>query len=300
MAYTATANAFLNTLFNKFILQEVRTKTYENPLAGFKKETLPMGYDAEFIHVNPVTLTDYAQPTAPAYTDPFKTAIPVTFGEYLSVNINKIAEATIYEDTLLDAFTSYEKFDVMVQSIINSLYSGNNIWEYNEIRKLAASNVTAKKVKATEISPVTDLATGQAAIIALLDTVNALTYPTSNYNYAKNGNTPAISFCDVENQRIMMTYAMWDRLLTYNYSSAFHDELIRLKPRVVLVDKIDDAGKIAAIIMDEGYLQFRDRKFSVESIINPADLSINYWLRRRVLSGCVGFANAHALITAAL
>lgn len=293
MAYVATMNGFISALVNKVILTEVYTKAYNSQLSGFKKESIPMGFKGEFIHVNPVTLTDYSKPTAPAYTDPFKTVNPTVFATYLTVNENKIGEATIFGDLLEDAFTSYEKFDALVQSIINSLYSGNQLWEETTIKAYLTEAVTdaTPTINSTTLALPTSMATGQAALLAIMNVSGYMAHPSGTYNTE----TGAVSFCEPANQRIIMTTDFYNRLNVYNYSGAFHDEFLKLQPQITVIDKIDeDNDSIRCIVMDEACFQFRDRKFEVSSIVNPADLSINYWLRRRSLVGVIPFACAYA------
>lgn len=303
MAFSATTNAFLATLINKFALQEVRTKTYNNKLSVFKKETIPYGFDAEYLHTNPATLSDYTQPnfSTHKYTDPFATNLPTTFSEYLTVNENQRASVTLVEDTILDAFTSYEKFDSLVQSIVNSLYSGNQIWEEKTIKQLFGVAVNSKTAGSEVMTPVTSLATGQAALLQMLNASDLMTFAGSSYNTV----TGVVTFCDTENQRILVRSDFWNALKVYNYSAAFHDDFITLAPRVTVVDCfINAAGNedanILAVICDEAFLQFRDRVFEVNSIINPADMSINYWLRHRAMTGVIPYANALAFVETAI
>lgn len=292
MAYTATMNSFLDALVNKVAYSEVRTKAFQNPIAQFKKESIPLGYSAEFIHVNPATLSDYTPPVAPLYTDPFAAAAPTVYAEYLDVEENKIGSAHIREDEIADAFTSWEKFDSLVQAIVNSLYSANQLFEYNLMKDTISTAVDNGDIVLEDIDEVVSEITGINAILKIKNVVEEMRIPNGTYN-TESG---AISFVDPENAVIIMRADMKNAIDVYTRAGAYNVGNLDFLPRVVTVDKFDDDDNILAVIMDEAFLQIRDRKFSVDSIRNPADLSINYWLRRRTLSGVIKFAQALALV----
>lgn len=289
--YTTRMNAFLTTLVNKIAYQEVRTKVFQNKLARFKKSDMPLGYSAEFSHVNPVELSDYTRPDAPAYTDPFGAAEPTVFATYLEVNEDKIASTRIDEMYIDDAFTSYEKIDNMVAAIVNSLYSGNQIWEYNLFKKVLAGGFAG--MLQVEIPQVNSVDTGAAATVVIQDNSEYMAIPSDDYN-SENG---AISFVEPENQILIMTANFKHRLDNYSRALAYHNEPQNILPEIVVIDQMPTGMEnVVAVLMDKAYLQIKDKKFAVDSIWNPADHALNYWLRRRTLAGTISFANVCAFV----
>ena len=62
-AYQPMLNEFVNNLSNRIALTIVRNKSYDNPLAMFKKGSVPLGTDIQDIDENP------ANPETYEYTD---------------------------------------------------------------------------------------------------------------------------------------------------------------------------------------------------------------------------------------
>lgn len=288
--YTTRMNAFLPALVNKIVYTEVRTKAFQNPIARFKKASVPFGFHGEFIHTNPAELKDYTRPNAPAFTNPFSAENPVVFADYLEVNEDKIASVLLSEDYLNDAFSSWEKFDEMVQAIINSLYSGNQAWEYSIMKDTLTTAYENNNIVKLPIVNITDEASGAEAIIAIKNAVEYMRVPSEDYNKMAG----AVSFVEPENMVIIMTADFKNRMDVLTRAGAYNVNNLDFLPEIVVVDKLDDAGEIKAVVMDEAFLQIRDKKFSVDSIFNPADWSLNYWLRRRTMRGVIRFANAVA------
>lgn len=291
--YQVRMNAFLPALVNKIVYTEVRTKSFQNPISRFKKSNIPFGFHGEFIHVNPAELKDYTRPNAPAFTNPFSAENPVVFADYLEVNEDKIASVLLSEDYLNDAFSSWEKFDEMVQSIINSLYSGNQAWEYSIMKETLADAYDNNNITKEAIDNIVDETSGNEAIIKIKNAVEYMRIPSEDYNTLEG----AVSFVEPENMVIVMTADFKNRMDVLTRAGAFNVSNLDFLPPVVVVDKIDDEGTIKAIVMDEAFLQIRDKKFGVDSIFNPADWTLNYWLRRRTMRGVIRFANAVAFYT---
>ena len=289
-------NDFLSALVNKVAFQEVLTKTYENPIARFKKGNIPLGYTGEFIHINPAELEDYTRPVAPLHTDPFSAKDPVAFADFLTVNEDKIASTLLSEDYLSDAFTSYEKFYEMTQQIVSSLYSGNNIYERDLMLRNVVSGFGAGVRAVSSLALPTNETTAQAAILAIKDASADMRDPSSDFIAESFADAGALSWVDYDNQVIIMTNRMKNRLEVYARSVAYNVGNLDFLPPIITVNNIGtiDNKAIHTVIMDVAALQIRDKIFRVDSLYNPADGTLNYWLRRRTMSGFVGFANAKA------
>ncbi len=293
-AFTSATNAWLSSLINKFALEEVRTKTWENPFAIFKKGNMPLGYHAGFHHANPAALSDYTRPAAPAYTDPFAGADPVVFSDYLKVEQDKIASTVISDDYLSDAMSSWEKLDEFVQTIIGTVYTGNAKWEYDTMIAQLPEVKLASQVIGGITNP-TNEATAQAALIRLAGVSKAMTRISDTYT----GRAGVQTFTDKENQILISTDDFQLGIEVYAKSVAFNPNYLDKLPRWETVESLGQASgnDVYAIIIDAARFQWRDKLFRIESIRNPADGTTVYWLRRRALVGNIDFANA-AIFTA--
>lgn len=306
-AFNSATNAWLSTLINKFALEEVRTKTWENPFARFKKGNMPLGYHAGFHHANPAALSDYVRPSAPNYTDPFAGADPVVFSDYLKVEADKIGSTIISDDYLSDAMTSWEKLDEFVQTIIGTLYTANAEWEYGAmISNLAypwnSGNPTDMPYATIiDLAVPTNEATAQAAILSLAGESIDMERIGSGH-IGSNSRSTVKTFTDKANQILISTDEFKLATEVYAKSVAFHVNYLDMLPEWLTVKSFGTYGavvggrKINAILIDEARFQWRDKLFRVESIRNPADGTTNYWLRRRALIGNVNFANGQAFV----
>lgn len=297
--YVAKMNDFLPALINVLAFQEVYTKAFESEFVEFKKGNIPLGYTGEFIHINPAEMDDYTRPVAPAYTDPFAAKNPVVFTDFLTVNNDKIASAILSEDYLADAFSSYEKLYEMGQQIVSSLYSGNAIWELNIILATALSGFGSGVRTPQTMAMPTTFDGALQVINQIKNTSSSFKRPGSNFVSAKFPN--AISFTYPENQIILIKDELKNFLETYSYAFAKNEDRLEFIPRMIGTPEIGQINgqEVLAIVMDKAALQFRDKLFRVDSIYNPADGSLNYWLRRRAMTGFVGFANAVAFVAPA-
>ena len=305
--FTTATNAWLSTLINKFSLDEVYTKTWENKFARFKKANMPLGYHAGFHHANPAVLSDYVRPSAPNYTDPFAGADPVVFSDYLKVEADKIGSTIISDDYLSDAMTSWEKLDEFVQTIIGTLYTANAEWEYGAmISNLAypwnnGNPTDMPYASIVDLAKPTDEATAQAAILALAGESIDMERISSDH-IGSDARSTVRTFTDKANQILISTDEFQLATEIYAKSVAFHVNYLDLLPEWLTVKSFGTYGavvggrKINAILIDQARFQWRDKLFRVESIRNPADGVTVYWLRRRALIGNVNFANGQAFV----
>ena len=305
--FTTATNAWLSTLINKFALDEVLTKTWENPFARFKKENMPLGYHAGFHHANPASLSDYVRPSAPNYTDPFAGADPVVFSDYLKVEADKIGSTIISDDYLSDSLNSWGEFDEFVQSIIGTIYTANTEWEYSTmVNKFAypwnSGNPTDMPYATiVDLALPTNEATAQTAIIKLAGESIDMERISSDH-IGSNARSTVRTFTEKRNQLLISTDEFKLATEIYAKSVAFHVNYLDMLPEWFTVKSFGTYGavvggrKINAILIDMRRFQWRDKLFRVESIRNPADGVTVYWLRRRALIGNVNFANGQAFV----
>ena len=126
MSYQVTENEFLNALVNKIAMTIVRNRTFKNPLAVLKKGSVPLGRNIEEIYTNPVT----GETFDPTGAKLLNRAIPDTKAIYHTMNRQGQYKATISKAQLIQAFTSYEALEKLLNSIVNSIYSGADLGEF--------------------------------------------------------------------------------------------------------------------------------------------------------------------------
>ena len=159
-AYQPMLNEFVNNLINRIALTRIENKSFSNPLAMFKKGSVPYGTDIQLIYENPANAESYE------YTDAAMAKLltitdPDTKVAYLRRNRKDLYTKTIAREGLQGAFESAEAFDDFVSSITQSLYSGNYIDEFKYTKALIDGAYEEGKVITEVVSAVSDKATAE-------------------------------------------------------------------------------------------------------------------------------------------
>ena len=295
LSYSAVMNEFIQLLVNKVGLTIVRAREAKNPLAMLKKGSMPLGQDVEEIAVNPATATAYnAQSTdLLAQTDPDVKAA------YHRLNRKDRYAVTIQFVTLRQAFTSWEKFDVLIDEIVNSLYSGNYIDEFALTKKLLGSGVTGGKIQTQQIAKPVDAATGRAFTTALRAAYMNFGFPSSNYNsWALNQGTgdPFITWSDPSRINLILRSDIAALIDVEVLAAAFNMSKADFLGRVIYVDNFDTASNCFAIICDEAFTQIYDVANEFREFNNGSNLTINYWYHVWQIYSLSPLANALAFI----
>ena len=133
--YQPMLNEFVTTLINRIALTIVRNKSYNNPLALFKKGSIPLGTDIQDIFTNPAQAEQYEYSNT-AMAKLLTITDPDTHVAYYRRNRQDLYTKTISREGLQGAFVSWEKFEDYISSITTSLYSGNYIDEFKYTKEL--------------------------------------------------------------------------------------------------------------------------------------------------------------------
>lgn len=297
--YTPMLNEFVSSLVNRIVLTIVRNKSFSNPLAMFKKGTLPLGTDIQEIYTNPATAEPYELSEA-AMAKILTITDPDTHTAYYRRNRQDLYTKTVAREALQAAFKSWEDFGAYVDSIAQSLYSGNYIDEFNYTKALIDGAVANDKViKVTVTEP-----TNESTAKKFLKTVRALTkklsFPSTEYNaYTKmkpDAEVPVTTWTDKERIVFITTADVMAELDVDALAGAFNLEKADFLSRVVEVDKFEDE-KIMGVICDESWLQIYDNLFKMDEQYNGRVMATNFYLHAWGTYAISPFANAVALVT---
>lgn len=300
MSYQATENEFLNALVNKIAMTIVRNKTFKNPLAVLKKGGIPLGKNIEEIYTNPAKGTTF-DPTGAKLLE---REIPDTKAIYHSMNRKGQYKATISKSQLIQAFTSLQALEQLLNSIVNSIYSGDNLDEFLLMKELFASAITGGKLKTVEVASVTDTDSAKAFVKAIKTVGQAMEFPTENYNsyYDINKDTdarPVITWTPIENQVLIMRNDISVDVDVELLAKAFNVSYTDLKQRTLIVDNFGSNTNCGAILCDESYVQVYDNLEQMESFHNGEGLYDNYIYHHWQTYSLSLFANAIAFMFAA-
>lgn len=299
MSYAVTENEFLSALVNKIAMTIVRNKTFRNPLAILKKGGVPLGKNIEEIYTNPATGKVYD----PTGTNLLSREIPDTKAIYHSMNRQGVYKATVSKSQLVSAFTSYSALEQLLNSIVNSIYSGDNLDEFLLMKNLLSSAIEGGKLKTVEVANITDTDTAKSFVKAIKTVGQAMQFPSENYNsyYDINKATdskPVITWTPLENQILILRNDISVDIDVELLAQAFNVSYTDLQQRTLIVDSFGSASNCGAILCDESYVQVYDNLTQMESFHNGEGLYDNFMYHHWQTYSLSLFANAMAFMFA--
>lgn len=296
LSYSAVMNEFTSALVNKVALQTVQARMFANPLALLKKGAKPLGGDVENAYTNPATDIGYAESGADLLT----VAKPDTKAEYFRHNRKGLYKVTIYREQLRQAFTSYDALQSLIDSISNSLYSGDALDEYVLMKSALTEAVKNQRMITGSVTAISDEATAKAFIVAVKDACSAFQYPSSGFNaYALAGGTgnPVITWTPRDRQILFIKSTLLNFIDVNVLAAAFNMDRATFMGRVIEVDTFGDMTGVEAILADEAILGVWDDLFTSEEFRNPQGLYTSYFLHHWQTIGVSVLSNAIAFVS---
>lgn len=275
MEYQATENEFLNALVNKVAMQVVHNKRFKNPLSVLKKGNFPMGKNIEEIYTNPATGTIYD----PSGADLLSRVTPDVKTIYHSMNRKGKYKVTVTKAQLMQAFTSYANLEKLLQTIVNSLYSGDNLEEFMLMKELFASAITGGKLKQvnTGLTSIDGADAAKKFVKAIKTVGQDMAFPSSNYNTYYDINKdkdakPVITWTPQENQVLLLRNDISVDIDMELLANAFNVSYAELKQRTLIVDGFGSAKNCGAVLCDNAYVQVYDNLTQMENFHNGEGL----------------------------
>lgn len=295
MSYQPTENEFLSALVNKIAMTIVRNKTFKNPLAVLKKGGVPLGKNIEEIYTNPITGTTFDG----TGVDLLGRAIPDTKTIYHAMNRQGKYKATVSKSQLVQAFTSYEALEKLLNSIVNAIYSGDNLEEFMLMKELFASAITGGKLKSVEVDPITGAETAKAFVKSVKTVGQAMQFPSKAFNsyFDINKDTdakPVVTWTPLENQVLILRNDVSVDVDVELLAQAFNVSYTDLQQRTLIVDSFGSATNCGAVLCDESFVQVYDNLVQMESFHNGEGLYDNFIYHHWQTYSLSLFANAMA------
>ena len=295
MSYQATENEFLSALVNKIAMTIVRNKTFKNPLSVLKKGGVPLGRNIEEIFTNPATGKTFDA----TGTKLLERAIPDTKAIYHEMNRQGMYKATVSKAQLIQAFTSYSKLEQLLNSIVNSIYSGDNLDEFMLMKQLFASAIEGGKLKTVDVEPITGADTARKFVKAIKTVGQAMAFPSADYNtyYDINQATdakPVITWTPLENQVLILRNDVSVDVDVELLAQAFNVSYTDLNQRTLIVDGFGSDVDCGAVLCDESFVQVYDNLTQMESFHNGEGLYDNFIYHHWQTYSLSLFANAMA------
>lgn len=297
-AYQPMLNEFVTNLINRIALTIVRNKSYNNPLAIFKKGSLPLGTDIQDIFTNPAEAEQYEYSNT-AMAKLLSITDPDTHVAYYRRNRQDLYTKTISREGLQAAFVSWDKFEEFISSITTSLYSGNYIDEFKYTKQLIDGAYNQNKVIVETVTNPTDETSSKAFVKKVRALFSKLSFPSTEYNaYSKFSGAKGTITTWTKPERIVLIIKA-DALAEVEvetFAQAFNLSYADMKARIVQVDKFDN-DEIVGVICDESWLQIYDNVFRFDEFYNARVMAWNEYLHVWGTYAICPFANAVVLAT---
>ena len=297
-SYQPQLNQFVNNLINRIALTIIRNKSYNNPLAVFKKGSIPLGTDIQDVFTNPANaeqyeLSDVAMQKLLTITD------PDTHVAYYRRNRQDMYTKTIAREALQGAFESWENFEGYVASITNSLYSGNYISEFNYTKDLIDGAFDNGKVITEVVTNPTDEASANKFLKQVKTIYDMMTFPSSDYNaYSKfsGANGTITTWTDADRIVLIIRADVMNTIDVDALARAFNIDKASFMGRIYKVDKFRNEN-LLGVICDEAWLQIYDNVLRFDEFYNARVMAWNQYLHAWSVFGICPFANAVAICT---
>lgn len=280
-------NMFINTLVQRIAFEFVHSKVYSNPLSRFKKGSTPLGGIVQEIATNPVKdqgfhSSGYVKLADGTLLTPLNKRTPDTKVIYHTINRESQYPVSVSRQQLQTAFTSWEKLDDYVTSIMNAMYSGDNIDEFIYTKNLIDAGVAKNMLTIQTVAdPLENADNAKKFAIAMNTASSKMRFPSSKYNrYIEQEGAegePFVTWSDRERQVIIMRSDVFNYVNMEVLAQAFQLSIAEFQNSVVEIDEFANEN-ILAVVCDESLLQIYDNLYEVSEQQNAQGLFYNYFL----------------------
>lgn len=297
-SYSPMLNEFVSNLINRIALTIIRNKSFNNPLAVFKKGSVPLGTDIQDVYENPAVAEKYEL----SNTEMAKLLTitnPDTHVAYYRRNRQDMYTKTIPREVLQGAFISWDKFEEFIQGITTSLYSGNYIDEFKYTKELIDGVYNQGKIRCEVVSAPVDASTSKAFLKKVRALYTKMSLPSTQYNSYSlftNSGKSVTTWTDKDRIVLIITADALANIDVEALASAFNIDKADFMGRVITVDAFDN-DEIVAVMCDEAFLQIYDNLFRFDEFYNARVMAWNEYLHAWGTFAVCPFANAVCLTT---
>lgn len=272
-------NEFMSTLLNMIIKQVIHTKLFSNPLKMLKKGKKPLGDTIEEIYTNFIKADVYEQTGA----NLLQRKLPDTKTVFHRMNRQDKYKVTVNAETLFKAFSSWDKLQSYIASIINTLYNSSEFDEFiltKQLLKQAYDNNAIVVVNVPD--PLVSMDNGKEFIKIVKTISGDMVFPNSNNNAyltaQDKDDKPIITFSR-KNEQVLIIDNPTNVSVDINVlASIFNMSVAEFNDtKKIVIDAFPDPDVRAALV-DEAFFQIYDDLLMFKRFENPEGLYDNYYL----------------------
>lgn len=310
-----TVNAFFTALTNTIIKQRIISESFENPLAKYKSNDLPLGIGDVEIYMNPQNGRDFIvkldnETTANTAWNPMQDEknnnygllydVPIDIKQcYYRLNYGKQYKATYSDLELRNVMTTWDSVGSFIDGVARNLNASAEIEEFEAMQDVFANGYEQGFLPSTTITAVTDKATAQAFLTKARAYYRHFLNPSDKFSGWNTSHPDAKikTWSRPDAISIVLTPEFEGVTDVYALSEAFNMDKAEMIGKIIRVDRIDTAGKVGAILLDDRAIHFEEITNMTGSFFNPDTVKQNFYLTRRSILSLSPFANAIAFTT---
>ncbi len=317
MDYPALQNEFLTALINRIGRVMLTSKMFSNPWSVFKKGVLEFGETVEEIFVNIAKPFEYDPATAES--EVFKREIPDVRAAFHIMNYQKFYKTTIQQNSLKQAFLSWNGITDLIAKIVDAMYTGANYDEFLTMKYLLARHILNG-----ELFPVQVASVQTSNMKSIVSTVKGISnqweFPNTKYNLAG-----VMTHTAKENQYIIVNSQFDATMDVEVLAAAFNMDKADFMGHRILIDsfgtldtvrlaqlfKDDDAyvpltdaeilalDAIPAVMVDEDWFVILDNLYEFTENFNGQGMFWNYFYHVWKTFSISPFANSAVFVPGA-
>lgn len=284
----AIANEFISALINRIAYTAVDTKNFNNKLAQLKGEERPLGYASQEIYVNPAQSREYNVNDFAGILAKYEADVKV---QYTAKNVDRQFPVSITRQELKKAFVSWGDFESFIDSLVNSLYNGLYITEYEMTKGLVSSAYKDNTAIVQTISGISTADDMKALIKKLRALFLNMQLPSREYNawYKIGGEGRPINTWNMpEDTVLLIRNDILSEVDVEVLASAFNMGKTDFLGRVIGIDSFDqydetgtkvfDGSNIVCFIGDKRWFMIHDQETFIDQWYNANNRVWNYYL----------------------
>lgn len=306
--YKAHTNEFISVLVDRIMFTAVEVKRYSNRLARLKKgRPYPLGTDVQQIYENPVNPMGYNGENLSGILKLYKGDTKVA---YYSRNRQDVFPLSINREELMGAFVSYESFNRFVSAKINSVFSGNEIREFNLFKQAIVDAYANNVVIGRKMAMPTTKDEAEDMVATIRETAMNMTFPSTAYNNYINQpgavGDPVETWSEADRIVIIIRSDLINKLGVKVLAAVFNMAEADFRNNLIVVDSFDydnydlenrkRTGKtlsdIGFVICDEALFQVYDNIQTAAEDFIGSSLTWQYFFHVWQIYDICPFANA--------
>lgn len=287
-------NEFESAFLNKIVMTEINYSSFTNPLAKFKKGSMPYGGSMEEIQVGFLQAKAHSDALDSDDNEVWKKELPPIDIAYHTENRYDKYKVTIPEKALNSAFLNEGGLASFASALIESLRNSDERDEYLIMRELFSIYDEMGGWFKVNVPDLRTIESSQDDARRVLRTMRAwagkLAFISENYNAAR---MPMSATAD--ELELFITPEANAALDVDALASFFNVDRGEFATRTTMVDELP--GNAIAILTTNRFFQVYDQIYETASIQNPANLTVNHWLHHKQIVSFSRFVPAIVFTT---